>query len=135
MGIQIEKIYYLENPEVGIKQFATETQIRFESIIKDVFGVAFIGDLPMMIHYNKKFQECVSKANNIPENEITLDLVFRLATKNDLIPLRAFYLQQKEIEESQKGEHTVTPPFDHVIQLHEGIFEWCDKDDSYVKVS
>nr|WP_241993907.1 hypothetical protein [Mesobacillus foraminis] len=128
--MHIEKVFYLENPEAGIKKFATESQIRVENIVKDVFGVATIGDLPMMIKYNKKFQGSVCDVNQIKPSEITVDLIFRVATKNDLLPLKIHYQQLKE----HNNQDADTPPFNTVIQLGDGIFQWDDSTNSYIKM-
>lgn len=77
--------YYLENPESGISRIATGLQLKYEDIIKDTFGVAEIKDLLMMLKYNKGFQESICKAHGVAENEITLDLIFRIASNDDLI--------------------------------------------------
>jgi hypothetical protein len=90
-----ETIYYLENPELGITKFATGSQIKYGDIVKEVFGVADINDLLMMIKYNKSFQECVCKAHGIRENEITLNKIFRVATNNDLAQLKDRVLNKR----------------------------------------
>ncbi|MBM4762009.1 hypothetical protein [Bacillus sp. B15-48] len=127
MGIHIEKIYYLQNPESGIEKIASETEVKYENVIKDVFGVAFIEDLSKMIRYNKKFQEYICKANNIKEQEITMEMVIRLATKKDLLPIRMNYINMINQQQSRKSP----PPFSTTIQLHEGVFNWNEKECSY----
>lgn len=130
MAIQSETIYYIENPEAGIKKFVTESQLKFENIIKDIFGVAFVNDLQMMIQYNKKFQECICKANQISEDEISLDLIFRVATKEDIKQFKKEYLAR----ETANHKESIAPPFNNIIHLHEGIFKWNDKKYSYIKI-
>lgn len=130
MAIQIETIYYLENPEAGIKKFVTESQLKFENIIKDVFGVAFINDLQMMIQYNKKFQEAICKAKHVTEDEISLDMIFRVASKEDLEEFKKEYIKTREAN----GPQMPVPPFNKVIHLHDGIFQWDDHDFSYIKI-
>lgn len=125
--MHVEKVFYLENPEAGIKRFATESEIRIDNIVKDVFGVATIGDLPMMIQYNKKFQDSICDANQIGPNEITLDLIFRIAAKKDLLLLKKHYQMLKE----QNSQDACTPPFNAMIKLEDGIFRWNDKTFSY----
>ncbi|MDQ0229907.1 hypothetical protein [Metabacillus malikii] len=83
MVLEPNTLYYLENPEEGIFRFATGTQLKYEDIVKEVFGVADLNDLKMMIAYNKSFQVSVCKANNITEDEITLNMIFRVATTED----------------------------------------------------
>ncbi|MCM3588007.1 hypothetical protein M3182_20085 [Mesobacillus maritimus] len=131
MGIRAEKIYWLENPESGATMIATESEVKYENTIKDVFGVAFIEDLEKMISYNKKFREQICAARHITEKEISLGMVFRLATKDDLIPLKKEYLAQGE----ELTTNTITPPFSTTIELEEGLFNWDVKECSYVKMN
>lgn len=129
MAIQIETIYYLENPEEGVKKCVTESQLRYEDIIKDIFGVALVSDLPIMIQYNKKFQECICNANKITANQISLDMIFRVASKSDLLEFKKEYLADEN-----NNEEIVPPPFDSIIKLTEGIFKWNENDSSYIQL-
>lgn len=129
MSVQIETIYYLENPEDGVKRWVTESQIKYENIIKDVFGVALVSDLPIMIQYNKKFQESICDANHITTNQISLNMIFRIASKNDILEYKKEYLADK-IGEAE----IIPPPFDPVIKLNEGIFKWSQSNSSYIQV-
>lgn len=88
MELNIDTIYYLENPEDGISKFATGSQLRYGDIVKEVFGVADINDLLMMIQYNKSFQECICKAHGVTEDQIKLELIFRVASDEDLQQLK-----------------------------------------------
>jgi hypothetical protein len=129
MAIQIETIYYLENPEEGIKKWVTESQLKYENIIKEVFGVALVHDLPIMIHYNKRFQECICNVNNVPVNQIRLDMIFRVASKNDLLEFKKEYFANKN-----RTAGIIPPPFDPIIQLNEGLFKWNESDSSYIQL-
>jgi hypothetical protein len=130
VAMQIETIYYLENPEDGVKKWVTESQLKYENIIKDVFGVALVSDLPIMIQYNKKFQECICNANKITANQISLDMIFRIASKSDLLEYKKEYLT-----DTTNAEEITPPPFDPVIKLTEGIFKWNENNSSYMKVN
>lgn len=88
LELNVETIYYLENPEAGIIKFATGSQLKYGDIVKEVFGVADINDLLMMIEYNKSFQDSVCKAKGIREDEITLEMIFRVASNQDLVQLK-----------------------------------------------
>jgi hypothetical protein len=129
VSVQIETIYYLENPEDGVKKWVTASQLKYENIIKDVFGVALVSDLPIMIQYNKKFQESICGANHVTTNQISLDMIFRIASKNDLLEYRNEYLAEKNNE-----AELTSPPFDPVIKLNEGIFRWNENNSSYIQV-
>lgn len=129
----IETIYYLENPEKELIRFATGSQLRYEDIIKDVFGVACINDLPMMIKYNKSFQDSICTKRGVKENEISLEMVLRVASKNELLQLKKHSSDYKNLEGNENPEN-ITCPFDPIIRLQEGIFKWDQSEFSYKKV-
>jgi hypothetical protein len=129
VAIQIETIYYLENPEDGIKKWVTESQLKYENIIKDVFGVALVSDLPIMIQYNKKFQDSICDANHVTTKQISLDMIFRIASKNDILEFKKEYLTDQDSQ-----AEIIHPPFDPVIKLNEGIFKWNQNNSSYIQV-
>lgn len=89
-------MYYIKNPERNISKIATESQLRYEGIIKDVFGVACKSDIQMMIKFNKGFRESICNEYGIEENEITLSLIFRIATKQDLIEYESQYVHKED---------------------------------------
>jgi hypothetical protein len=126
---EIETIYYLENPETEQITFATGSQLRYDDIIKDVFGVASIHDLPMMIQYNKGFQSCICKSNGVTEDEITLEMIVRIASKLDLLRLKEQYTENQSIPTEENS--SMPCPFDSTIKLQEGIFQWDDKHSAY----
>ncbi|QQZ08693.1 hypothetical protein [Heyndrickxia vini] len=80
-----ETMYYLNNPERHIIMLASETQLKYEGIIKEIFGVACESDLQMMIKFNKGFKESICHEFGVDENKITLSMVFRQATNEDLV--------------------------------------------------
>lgn len=125
MKNQIDTIYILENPEKNIIKFATGYQLKYDDIIKDVFGVACLNDLQMMIQFNKPFQDSVCSSKNISLNEVSLKQVIRIASRNELQQLRE---QLKE----QVGSSPIPRPFDTTIQLQEGIFHWDETNSSYI---
>ena len=125
MTSPIDTIYILENPEKNIIKFATGYQLKYDDIIKDVFGVACLNDLEMMIQFNKPFQDSICTRKNISLNKISLNTVVRIASKNELIQLR-----NQLIEEL--GNLPIPRPFDSVIKLQEGIFHWDESNSSYI---
>lgn len=128
---EIETVYYLENPEKGLITFATGAQIKYEDIIKDVFGVACLKDMPMMIQYNKSFKDSICKSHGVRENEITMEMVLRVASKMELLQLR-----QQYIDKNESGQLDNIPcPFDSIIRLQDGIYSWDQADFSYKKVN
>ncbi len=125
MKSQIDTIYILENPEKDIVKFATGYQLKYDDIIKDVFGVACLNDLEMMIQFNKPFQDSICLSKNLNVNKISLNTVVRIASKTELLHLRN---QMIETE----GKLPISCPFDTTIILKEGIFRWDELNSSYI---
>ena len=134
---EVETIYYLENPETDQVTFATGSQLRYEDIVKNVFGVASIHDLPMMIQYNKGFQSSICKSHGVTENEVKLEMVLRIASKMDLLQLKKQYLDDQKNDQSAplEEDRLMSCPFDSTIRLQEGIFQWNDDNSSYNMVT
>ncbi|WP_147535269.1 hypothetical protein [Bacillus marasmi] len=130
MATEIETIYYLENPEKNIVKFATGYQLRYDDIVKDVFGVACLKDLPMMIKYNKSFQESLCKSKGIIESQITMEMVVHVASKKELLQLRNELIQDQHQNDSALQEN-ISCPFDTMIRLQEGIFQWDPTSSTY----
>ncbi|ETI68913.1 hypothetical protein [Neobacillus vireti] len=137
MEHSIETVYFLENPEKNIVKFATGTQLRYEDVIKEVFGVASINDLQMMIQYNKSFQTSICNSHGISEKKITLDKIIRIASKVDMLLLKKQLMDQERtsIDEYLEANIPITRPFDTIIKLQEGIFQWDDNESSYNSVN
>ena len=130
----IETVFFLENPEKNIIKFATGTQLRYEDVIKEVFGVACINDLNMMIQYNKSFQTSICNSHGISEKKITLDKILRVASKLDMLHLKKELMFQKnnELDDTPvDGDLSISCPLDSTIKLKEGIFQWDDSNFSY----
>ncbi|OLS35108.1 hypothetical protein [Bacillus sp. MRMR6] len=128
MENEIATIYILENPEKSVIKFATGYQLRFENVLKDVFGVVSVNDLQMMLQFNKGFQESICKKNGIALNNISMDKIIRVANKMELLQLR-----KQSIEKLGKETYLTIPrPFDPIIKLQEGIFKWDELNSSYI---
>ena len=125
MNNQIDTIYILENPEKNIIKFATGYQLKYDDIIKDVFGVACLNDLEMMIQFNKPFQDSICANKKINGNKISLNAVLRVASKSELLQLRNELLEEV-------GNLPIPRPFDSVIKLQEGIFHWDETNSTYI---
>ena len=138
MENSIETVYFLENPEKKIIKFATGTQLRYEDVIKEVFGVACIHDLHMMIQFNKSFQTSICKSYGISENKITLDKIIRVASKADMLQLKKQLIEQQKNDMNAlklEEEFPLQRPFDSIIKLQEGIYQWDDTNFSYNAVT
>jgi hypothetical protein len=122
----IETIYILENPEKDIIQFATGYQLRYDEVIKEVFGVACLDDVQMMLKFNRNFQESICKRDDIQENKLSIDRIVRVATKHELLHLR------KQLIDEQGVEGSIPCPFQSIIKLKDGIFEWDESNSSYI---
>ena len=133
MKYEVETIYFLENPETKKTAFATGSQLQYEDIIKDVFGVVCLHDLSMMIQYNKGFQSCICESYGVSEAEVTLDLVLRIATKTDLLQLKNQLVEGSINDEisSLNDNALISRPFDTMIRLQEGIYKWDDNSSAY----
>ncbi|MDN3016372.1 hypothetical protein PH210_09180 [Paenibacillus sp. BSR1-1] len=131
---KIQSVYILENPEQKMIKFATDYQLRYGNIIKEVFGVACIEDLSLMIQFNRSFQESICKRNGINEKKITLDKVIRIASKEELLQLKTNMLEELGAN-AQEKKLSIPRPFDIVIRLKDGIFQWDDKVSSYILVN
>jgi len=134
MGNSIETVYLLENPEKNISKLATGTQLRYEDVIKEVFGVACINDLHMMLQYNKSFQTSICKSYGISEKKITLDKIIRIASKSDMLRLKDNLIEKHKnnLDDSYSDDNSsIQCPFDSIIKLQEGIYQWDDADFSY----
>ncbi|MCM3567655.1 hypothetical protein [Neobacillus mesonae] len=133
MKRQIEKIYILENPERNITKFATDYELRYDDIIKDVFGVACLNDLNMMIQFNKSFQESICLKNGITEKNLSLKRVVRVASREELLQLKDEMIQN--LQQNQGLESSIPCPFDSVIQLQDGIYKWDAENCTYIPVN
>lgn len=133
MKNRIETIFVLENPEMNVIKFATDYQLRYDDIIKEVFGVACLQDLNMMIKMNKSFQESVCKTKGIDIKNITLDQIVHIASKSELLQFRDQLIQ--EMGQSHEESVSIPCPFDTVIKLREGIFEWDENGSAYIQQS
>ncbi|WP_160722890.1 hypothetical protein [Bacillus sp. USDA818B3_A] len=136
----IETIYRLENPERNIIKFVTGSQLRYEDVVKEVFGVACIADLNMMIQYNKSFQTSVVNRFGVTnEKKISLDKLIRIASRADMLDLKQHLINQQKVNHPLDQDDTIQSedfpligcPFDSIIQLQEGIYQWNDNSYSY----
>ncbi|MED1472246.1 hypothetical protein [Bacillus salipaludis] len=133
MNNSIETVYILENPEKKITRFATGSQIRYEDVIKEVYGVASIQDLPMMIQFNKSFHDSICEKYGINESKISINRLIRVASKDELLLLKTQLVEscREEIKSYSEEVVSIPCPFNPTIRLQEGIFEWNDSDFSY----
>lgn len=133
MSKSIETIYILENPEKNLVKFVTDYQLRYDDVIKEVFGVACLNDLNMMIQFNKSFQDSICMRNGIDAKKISIHCIVRIATKNELLQLKEQMMT--DLAQTQNSVFTIPCPFDSVIQLKDGVFKWDDEHSTYILVN
>ncbi|OIK05549.1 hypothetical protein BIV60_27670 [Bacillus sp. MUM 116] len=133
MKDSVETVYILENPEKKITRFATGSQIRYDDVIKEVYGVASIQDLSMMIQFNKGFHDSICEKYEIKGNKISIDILVRIASKSELLQFKKQLVEKSREDVNFTSEQVVAilQPFNDTIRLQEGIFEWNDNDFSY----
>lgn len=135
MGKSIQTIYILENPESKKTKFATDYQLQYGDIIKEVFGVACLNDIHMMIQYNKCFQDSICKRYGINANTISINTIVRVASKEELNQLKEELKENFRLEMKLSHENPVSipRPFDSLIKLRDGIFSWNEESSSYIQ--
>lgn len=114
-------------------KFATDYQLRYDDIIKEVFGVACLNDLSMMIQFNKSFQDSICKKDGITADKISLNCVIRIASRSELLQLKNQILA--DTEQNQAPAATIPCPFDNIIQLKDGIYQWDEEHSHYVRIT
>ncbi|MFQ6582984.1 hypothetical protein [Priestia megaterium] len=125
----VETIYYLENPQRDISTYASTTQLTVESVVKDVFGVACVADIKIMLQYNKEFRKSISQLHNAMDDDLTLEMVFRIASKEDLLRFKKSLLESS----LDDTEASVDCPFSTTIQLQDGRYTWNESTSVYEK--
>lgn len=78
----------------------------------------------LMMQYNKGFQTSLCKSHGVKEDEISLEMILRVASKMDLRKYREQYFNDGA-NEAKKC------PFETVIRLQEGVFKWNEEDCTY----
>lgn len=125
----VETIYYLENPQRNISTYASTTQLTVESVVKDVFGVACVADIKIMLQYNKEFRKSISQLHNAMDDDLTLEMVFRVASKEDLLRFKKSLLESS----LNDAETSIDCPFSATIQLQDGRYTWNESTSVYEK--
>jgi hypothetical protein len=138
---KIATLYYLENPMTGISFLTSEEHLQGESeVVKDVFGISYVEDIPAMLCNNQKFRESVRKHYKLRKNRVLLKHIFRRATIDDLVNLLNYITNDfiRSITQDDSDEDAeVTPfppPFSKLIRLEDGIYQWDYERGCYEKV-
>ena len=65
-----EKLYLIHNPLDGIKIGFQKENLQLDlKSLRNVFGVLYLNDVKIMLHYNNPFKESIMKEYNITAEE------------------------------------------------------------------
>lgn len=115
-----ERLYLIHNPLNGLTDWVSEREFKIGSQkLKDVFGVLYLDDVKIMLHYNMQLKEAVMKKYHIvDEKKVSLNHVCYMINSSELMEL-----MNKEI----------TPSYPLSIELRDGSFTWNEERNCYVE--
>ena len=115
-----EKLYLIHNPLDGIKDWVSEREFTIGSQkLRNVFGVLYLDDVKIMLHYNNPFKESIMKEYNITaEESISLYHVCRMISKTELMELI-----EREAKDNADSDSSFSP-YPSSIELSDGCFIW-----------
>src|SRR6478735_3803717 len=96
---------------------------------KEVLGVACVADIKIMLQYNKEFRKSISQLHNAMDDDLTLEMVFRVASKEDLLRFKKSLLESS----LDDAETSIDCPFSATIQLQDGRYTWNESTSVYEK--
>lgn len=115
-----EKLYLIHNPLDDIKDWVSEREFTIGSQkLRNVFGVLYLDDVKIMLHYNNPFKESIMKEYNITaEESISLYHVCRKISKTELMELI-----EREAKDNADIDSSFSP-YPSSIELSDGCFIW-----------
>lgn len=115
-----EKLYLIHNPLDGIKDWVSEREFSIGSQkLRNVFGVLYLDDVKIMLHYNNPFKESIMKEYNITaEESISLHHVCRMISKTELMELI-----RRGAKDNADCDSSFSP-YPSRIELSDGCFIW-----------
>lgn len=115
-----EKLYLIHNPLDGMKDWVSEREFTVGSQkLRNVFGVLYLDDVKIMLHYNNAFKESVMKEYNlIDEKGISVLHVCRMISKSELMELI-----ERETKDNADSDSSFSP-YPASIELSDGRFIW-----------
>ncbi|WP_458414648.1 hypothetical protein ACNQFZ_07325 [Schinkia sp. CFF1] len=122
----IEKLYLIYNPLNASTEWVSEREFKIGcEKLKRVFGVLYLEDVKIMLHYNTQLKEAIMKEYNITEEKISLHHVCRLISKDELTEL----IKRESIDIS----HNENPLYPERIEIKDGYFIWNQEKGCYDK--
>ncbi len=124
-----EKLYLIHNPLDGMKDWVSEREFTVGSQkLRNVFGVLYLDDVKIMLHYNNPFKESIMKEYNITAEEkesISLHHVCRMISKTELMELI-----EREAKDNADIDSSFSP-YPSSIELSDGCFNWNEEKGCY----
>ena len=126
-----EKLYLIHNPLNGTRDWVSERECTIGSQkLKDVFGVLYLDDVKIMLHFNIPFKESVMKEYNITnEKNISLHHVCQMISKSELMELI-----DMEAKVNDHSDSPFDPSYPSNIELKDGCFTWNKEKGCYVEL-
>ena len=126
-----EKLYLIHNPLDGTKDWISEREFTIGSQkLRNVFGVLYLDDVRIMLHFNMQFKESVMREYEITnEKNISLHHVCRMISKAELMELI-----DREAKVNAQNDSSCYPSYPSSIELEDGCFIWNKEKGCYDEV-
>ena len=126
-----EKLYIIHNPLDGTKDWISEREFTIGSQkLRNVFGVLYLDDVKIMLHFNMQFKESVMREYEITnEKNISLHHVCRMISKAELMELIDL-----EAKVNAPSDSSFNPSYPSSIELEDGCFVWNQEKGCYDEV-
>ena len=126
-----EKLYIIHNPLDGTKDWISEREFTIGSQkLRNVFGVLYLDDVKIMLHFNMQFKESVMREYEITdEKNISLHHVCRMISKAELMELI-----DMEAKVNAQNDSSLNPSYPSSIELADGCFIWNEEKECYEEV-
>ena len=126
-----EKLYIIHNPLDGTKDWVSEREFTIGSQkLRNVFGVLYLDDVKIMLHFNMQFKESVMRECEITnEKNISIHHVCRMISKAELMELI-----DMEAKVNAQSDSSLTPDYPSSIELIDGCFIWNKEKECYEEV-
>jgi hypothetical protein len=125
-----EKIYLIDNPLNNSKDWVSEREFKIGSEkLKNVFGILYLKDLTIMLHYNLPFKDAIMKKYKLlSDKNISLGHVCRLIGKDELDDLI-----DGEDHTEISGVKSIFPDYPSSIELKDGYYDWDEEKGCYAE--
>src|SRR6476469_8936655 len=118
-----EKLYLIHNPLNSTKDWVSEREFIIGSQkLKNVFGVLYLDDVRIMLHFNIPFKESIMREYKVNNDEkISIQHVCRMISKAELIELIDRETKENAHNNSDESCYYSYPS---TIELKDGCFIW-----------